>query len=84
MNNFEFLKKLKLISDNIECIHLNQGCELGWYGGKPTIQNCKVCIAAERNNPDAKKISDARAERTHPSSAPRVSGCCDSALNPSF
>jgi hypothetical protein len=32
-----------------------------------------------RNNPEARANADAQAERSHPSSKPRISGCCDRA-----
>jgi hypothetical protein len=57
-------------------------CGLGMYGGKPSHGTCKLCIANNQNNPQHAAELFARAERSHPSTAKRVSGCCDSALNP--
>jgi hypothetical protein len=56
-------------------------CGLNLYGGKPSHGTCKVCIERGHNNEEYAKELFAKAERTHPSSAPRVSGCCDSARN---
>ena len=56
-------------------------CALKLYGGKPSHGTCKVCIARGQNNEAYAKELFEKAERTHPSSRPRVSGCCDSALN---
>jgi hypothetical protein len=56
-------------------------CALGMYGGKPSHGICKVCIEKGQNNEEYAKELFAKAERSHPSSAPRVSGCCDSARN---
>ena len=83
MNNREFLKNLFFLKDKlIDCKFLSDNkCSLGWYGGNPTEKNCLYCMAANRNNEEAKKISDAKAERTHPSNRARISGCCDSARN---
>jgi hypothetical protein len=54
-------------------------CSLGWYGGKPFVGNCLDCIAAGENAPEAKAALDARAETSHPTTRPRLSGCCDRA-----
>jgi hypothetical protein len=32
-----------------------------------------------RNTPEAKAAADARADNTHPTDLPRLSGCCDRA-----
>jgi hypothetical protein len=56
-------------------------CNLGMYGGKSSHGTCKVCIEKGQNNEAYAKELFAKAERSHPSSAPRVSGCCDSARN---
>ena len=56
-------------------------CALGLYGGRPWIGNCKECIERNQNNPQHAAELAARAERSHPSTAKRVSGCCDSARN---
>lgn len=83
MNNSQFLKNLiSLKEKSIYCnFLLNEKCLIGWYGGNPTEKNCKHCIASERNNEDAKKTSDAILEKSHPSTAKAISGCCDSAKN---
>jgi hypothetical protein len=54
-------------------------CGLGWFGGHPWLGNCKECITAGRNTPEAKKLFDAKTELAHPSSRKRISGCCDRA-----
>jgi hypothetical protein len=54
-------------------------CALGWYGGKPWLGNCNQCMAAGRNTLEAKAAADSRADRAHPSSLARLSGCCDRA-----
>jgi hypothetical protein len=51
------------------------------YGGKPSHGTCKLCIERNQNNPQHAVELAARAERSHPSTAKRVSGCCDSARN---
>ncbi len=56
-------------------------CALNLYGGKPSHGTCKLCIQRGQNNEVYAKELFARAERTHPSTVPRVSGCCDSARN---
>ena len=56
-------------------------CVLGLYGGKPSHGTCKVCVERGQNNESYARELFARAERTHPSNRPRVSGCCDSARN---
>lgn len=56
-------------------------CGLGMYGGMPSHGICKQCVERGQNNPEYAKELFAKAERTHPSSAPRISGCCDSARN---
>ena len=51
------------------------------YGGHPYIGNCISCIKENQNNQEhAKKLIEAL-ERSHPSSQPKISGCCDSAKN---
>ena len=65
------------------CQYLDSGtCSLGYFGGNPRVANCKICISKGNNNPEAAAELFASRERTHPSSVPKVSGCCDSALNP--
>jgi hypothetical protein len=56
-------------------------CALKFYGGTPTQNDCKKCINARQNNLKHFFELAARAERSHPSTAKRVSGCCDSAKN---
>jgi len=56
-------------------------CGLGYYGGKVTVGTCNQCIERGQNNPQHAAELAARAERSHPSTAKRVSGCCDSARN---
>jgi hypothetical protein len=56
-------------------------CGLGMYGGKPSHGTCKLCIERGQNNEQHAAELAARAERSHPSTAKRVSGCCDSAKN---
>jgi hypothetical protein len=57
-------------------------CDLGWASGKPFIGECLRCIKESRNTPEAYAAAQARHALTHPAGVPRVSGCCDSALNP--
>jgi hypothetical protein len=54
-------------------------CALGWYGGHPWLGNCNECMTAGRNTPEAKAAADAKAESSHPSNRPLLSGCCDRA-----
>lgn len=62
----------------------NDRCTLGLYGGNPKPMNCKNCMALGNNNQAfAEKLFSERG-KTHPVAAPRLSGCCDSALNPAF
>jgi hypothetical protein len=56
-------------------------CALGMYGGRPSHGTCNRCIERNQNNPQHAAELAARAERSHPSTAKRVSGCCDSAKN---
>jgi hypothetical protein len=56
-------------------------CALGMYGGKPSHGTCKLCIERGQNNPKHAAELAARAERSHPPTARKVSGCCDSAKN---
>lgn len=65
------------------CDHQQQdGCKLGLFGGKPLPGNCRECIRAGENNPEYAARLFASREKTHPSGVRKVSGCCDSALNP--
>ena len=54
-------------------------CSLGLYGGRPTVTECQRCLSAGENNPDTKAAADQLANRTHPLTANRISGCCDRA-----
>lgn len=57
-------------------------CSIGVYGGKPKEEHCLRCISRGDNNPEfAAKLASLQ-KTTHPESAPKVSGCCDSAENP--
>jgi hypothetical protein len=56
-------------------------CGLGMYGGRPSHGTCALCVERGQNNPQHAAELAARAERSHPSTAKRVSGCCDSARN---
>jgi hypothetical protein len=69
----QYRKKKKGVAMNV--------CALGMYGGRVEDGGCRACIAKGQNNPEYKKELAARAERSHPSTAKRVSGCCDSAKN---
>jgi hypothetical protein len=62
-----------------ERIGLSALCALGLYGGKVTDGTCRRCIRLGQNNPRYAAELFARAERTHPSARPRLSGCCDRA-----
>lgn len=57
-------------------------CGLGFYGGKVTDGTCRRCVGKNQNNVAYQQELKAIHERSHPSTARRVSGCCDSALNP--
>jgi hypothetical protein len=69
------------------CLHIQSAtreyniCGLGLYGGKPSHGTCNRCIERGENNEAFAAELAARAERSHPSTAKRVSGCCDSAKN---
>jgi hypothetical protein len=56
-------------------------CALKLYGGACTDGNMKRCVSRGQNTPEYAAELAARAERSHPSTAKRVSGCCDSARN---
>ena len=56
-------------------------CALGYHGGQPHAGNCRACVKAGENTPEFAAALAARAELAHPSTARRVSGCCDSAKN---
>jgi len=59
-------------------------CLLGIYGGMPSHGTCKLCMERGQNNPEHAAELAARAERSHPPTARKVSGCCDSAKNYEF
>jgi hypothetical protein len=68
----------------MNCIFFSKthpACKLGMYGGMPSAGMCKQCIERGQNNEFYAKELFARAEQSHPSTAKRVSGCCDSAKN---
>ena len=54
-------------------------CTLGWYGGSPWLGNCLDCVKRGDNTPEAKAALDARADKAHPATRQRMSGCCDRA-----
>lgn len=56
-------------------------CALGLYGGKPWLGNCVACINAGENTPEFAAALLAGAKLSHPPTAKRISGCCDSAEN---
>lgn len=56
-------------------------CKIGMYGGHPYIGNCLSCIKESQNNKEYAKNLIETLERSHPSRANKVSGCCDSAKN---
>lgn len=56
-------------------------CSLGLFGGDPYVGNCIACIKAGENTPEKAQALRDRAYTSHPSTAPRISGCCDSARN---
>jgi hypothetical protein len=64
------------------CEHYENGCKLGLHGGKPLAGNCEACLAAHENNQEYATALFAAYERSHPPNVLKVSGCCDSALNP--
>jgi hypothetical protein len=64
------------------CEFLKGGsCSLGFYGGTPKTCECGHCIAAGQNTEEFSRILQARLAASHPDGVPRVSGCCDSALD---
>ena len=65
----------------MNCQYLQNGCVLGYHGGKPLPGNCRACIAGEENNPESAKAFFDAMENAHPSSAAPISGCCDDARN---
>jgi hypothetical protein len=56
-------------------------CKLGMYGGMPSRNICNHCIEKGQNNEEYAKQLFMRVEISHPSTARRASGCCDSARN---
>lgn len=54
-------------------------CAIGLYGGHPWVGECNKCMAAGQNNEKHAAELAARAARSHPASAARISGCCDRA-----
>jgi len=56
-------------------------CAMGLRGGQPYIGECINCMARGENTPEFAAQLAERSERSHPATAARVSGCCDSAKN---
>jgi hypothetical protein len=56
-------------------------CGLGLYGGKPSHATCERCIRLGENTPEFAKELQERLKSSHPVTARKVSGCCDSAKN---
>jgi hypothetical protein len=56
-------------------------CAIGLYGGKPSHGTCRLCIERGENTAEFAAQLAERSERSHPATAARVSGCCDSAKN---
>lgn len=56
-------------------------CKLGMYGGMPSYKMCKMCVSNNENNEAFAEEIKKRFEQSHPSSANKISGCCDSAKN---
>jgi len=65
-----------------DCQYYQDGCALGYYGGKPEHKECYVCRLKGEDNPECAEALFRRREKSHPSGKPRVSGCCDDARNP--
>jgi len=75
-----------LLFRKMSCFHQSRSsdrgqfdCDLGYYGGKPWLGNCNDCMKRGANTPEAKAVLDARADKAHPASRARLSGCCDRA-----
>ena len=56
-------------------------CAIGLYGGRPWIGTCNSCIKAGENTEAFVQELAARFNKTHPASAKKISGCCDSVTN---
>jgi hypothetical protein len=56
-------------------------CKLGLYGGMPSIKTCEICVKNNENNKEFFEETKQRSNISHPSTARKVSGCCDSAKN---
>ena len=54
-------------------------CDLGLYGGKPSLGACQNCTTQGHNNQAFADSLVARAKVSHPVDRPRLSGCCDRA-----
>jgi hypothetical protein len=54
-------------------------CELGLYGGKPSVGVCQRCIENGENNAGFAIELFKREESAHPEGVPKISGCCDRA-----
>lgn len=62
------------------CKYFQQSqCNLGYYGGHPTEENCQTCIAKGENTTQySAKLAELFA-KSHPAGLARISGCCDRA-----
>jgi hypothetical protein len=56
-------------------------CALKYYLGTPPIHACEQCIQRGENTPEHAAALFARVDISHPPFVPRVSGCCDSAMD---
>jgi hypothetical protein len=64
------------------CNFLKDGkCELGLHGGFPHTGNCIACINSNENNKEYAEKLFSNYEKSHPPTARKISGCCDSAKN---
>ena len=65
------------------CEHFQSDrCAIGLYGGSPYTINCFACVSQGNNSAEFAEALFASRENTHPPDVRKVSGCCDSALNP--
>ena len=65
------------------CDHFQSDrCAIGLYGGDPHAINCGACVSQGNNNAEFAEALFASREKSHPPNVRKVSGCCDSALNP--
>jgi hypothetical protein len=61
---------------------LTEKCTLGIYGGSPQPIDCALCVSNRENTAEFAESLFARHNKTHPPTIRKISGCCDSALNP--